>query len=88
MSDKVENCDIRDSESVNEDYTGVEDDGNNKFLGGDWEWVQWNTIGEDDDVSGPPMNYNYNEIYGSTKSFSESFDTIIQCVFKCTAIIC
>ena len=62
---------------------GVEDYDDYNFLGDDWKWDQWTTIGGyDDDVPGPPMSDHYNEIHVLKPRFSEIFDTIIQCFFK------
>ena len=87
-SDKGENFDTKDSEFMNGYDTVVEDNDYNNFLGDDWEWDQWTTIGDYDGVPGPPMNYHYNERCVLTQRFSEISDTLIQCVFKCTSVIC
>ena len=53
---KITNLDMEYSAFANEDDAGVEDDDDDKFLGDDLEWYQWNTICYDGGVPGPPMN--------------------------------
>ena len=56
LSDEDWKFDMEDSSFVNGDDTRVEEDDDNNLLGNDWEWYQWNVIGDDDGVPGPPMN--------------------------------
>ena len=54
--EKITNFDMEDSEFSNVDDTGVEDDDDDNFMGDDWEWDQWTTIGDNGSAPGPPMN--------------------------------
>ena len=79
------NCDMQDSEFMNGDDTGVEDDDDNNFLGENWEWDQWAPIVDDYDVPIPPMNDRYSERNGLKPMVASIFDSILQSVFRCTA---
>ena len=70
---------------MDENDTGVEDDKDNNFLGDNWEWYQQAPIVDDYDVPIPPMNDRYNGRHGLKPMVSSRFDTIILCVFSCSA---
>ena len=70
---------------MDENDTGVEDDNDNNFLGDNWEWYQQAPIVDDYDVPIPPMNDCYNGRHGLKPMVASRFDTIILCVFRCSA---
>ena len=79
LSNKVSIYDMEDREFVNGYDMGMEGDYDNIFFGNDWEEDQWTTIGDDDGVTGPPMNDHYNGRHGFKPRVTACLDTIIQC---------
>ena len=70
---------------MNGNDTGVEDDDDNNFLDENQEWGQWAPIIDDYDVLIPPINDRYNGRDVLKPMVASRFDTILQCVFRCTA---
>ena len=67
-----------DRESDGEDEMNV--------MGPGWKWDQWQDIGPNDEVPGPPISDPYNGPHGLLPGVTKSFTTILQCIFVCTAM--
>ena len=79
-------CDIEDSTFMNRYDTGVGKYYDNNFFGSCCKWYKWTFIGDDDDVTGPPMNDNYNGRCGFKPGVAALFDHILNFLLKCTVI--
>lgn len=89
-SDEESNCDVNESafyvhdEEVNE----IDDDGEDEIdvLGDDWNWDHWQEIGDDESIPGPPEVDHYNGPHGIKEDVGSSFQTVLQCILKTTAM--
>ena len=55
-------------------------------MSNDWLWDKWEAIGPDDDVQGPIEEENYNGDHGLKPGVGNSFQTVLQCIFKTTPL--
>ena len=48
----------------------------------EWEWNKWEPIGIDADITGPNEVYHYNKLHDIKPGVDDSFDTVLQCIFR------
>jgi len=92
-SDEESNCDINESAFHVDVHDKEEEDekfekGGNEVdvLGNDWKWDQWQDIGDEDSIPGPPETDHYNGPHGIREHVATYFQTILQCIFSTTAM--
>ena len=84
-SDDGSDCDMEESAFQIDTPEVVEEEDGDVF-GNDWCWDQWDEIGDNDEVEGPKEHDHYDGKYGLKDGVGESFHTILQCIFKTTAM--
>jgi hypothetical protein len=92
-SDDGSNCELDDSAFVVNGDTSAEDtqepdseETEINFMTDDWKWNNWSEIGDDESIAGPPEPDRYNGPHGLKPGVPTSFPTILQCIFKTTAM--
>jgi len=59
----------------------IKEGGEIDVLGNYWNWDQWQDIGDEDSIPGPPEMDHYNGPHGIKENVATSFQTILQCIF-------
>ena len=98
QSDDGSNCELDDSAFVVNDSEDVQEEDANKddppdseeteinFMTDEWKWNNWSEIDDDESIDGPPEPDRYSGPHGLKPGVASSFATILQCIFKTTAM--
>ena len=62
INESAFHVDVHDNEEEDEKFENVEDELD--VLGDDWKWDQWEDIGDEDSIPGPPETDHYNGPHG------------------------
>ena len=55
-------------------------------MSNNWLWNNWSEIDDDEEVEGPQENDHYNGPHGLKSGIKNSFSTVLQCIFKTSAM--
>ena len=56
------------------------------FMSDEWDWNNWDDIGDEEEIRGPPENDRYNGPHGLKPGVINRFKTVLQCLMTTTAL--
>ena len=79
-----------DNETDELDYSPSDDPGEGEketmFMSDEWDWNNWDDIGDEEEIRGPPENDRYNGPHGLKPGVINRFKTVLQCLMTTTAL--